>query len=130
FGERRGRAGRGCRAAGRVAAGGAHGLRSRGVDRLEAPGQPRARRAWHRAPAGRALTVRLAVLGGGSWGTALGAHLVRAGHEVRLWVREGSIADEINARHSNGLYLPGVALPEALAAGTELPKSVEGAQTL
>jgi glycerol-3-phosphate dehydrogenase (NAD(P)+) len=74
--------------------------------------------------------VRFAVLGGGSWGTALAAHLARAGQSVRLWVREASIAQEINERHRNSRYLPGVALPDALTAGSALVPSLEDAETL
>ena len=45
--------------------------------------------------------MRLAVLGGGSWGTALGAHLARSGHDVRLWMRDGALARSINERRES-----------------------------
>jgi glycerol-3-phosphate dehydrogenase (NAD(P)+) len=74
--------------------------------------------------------VSLAVLGGGSWGTALAAHLRRAGHPVRLWMRSAPLAEEVNRRHTNALYLPGVALPEGLAATTDLEEAVGEADTV
>jgi glycerol-3-phosphate dehydrogenase (NAD(P)+) len=73
--------------------------------------------------------VRLAVLGGGSWGTALGAHLARSGHEVRLWLRSPEVARAINDRRENPVYLPGVALPAGLAATTDLAGATAAAET-
>jgi glycerol-3-phosphate dehydrogenase (NAD(P)+) len=74
--------------------------------------------------------VRFAVLGGGSWGTALAAHLARCGHAARLWTRDAAIAREINERRQNAAYLPGVILPETLQATSELAVSLEGAETV
>ena len=71
--------------------------------------------------------MNVTVLGGGSWGTALSAHLVRAGHAVRLWVREAALAREIAERHENTRYLPGVTLPEEIAASSDLASSLDGA---
>ena len=59
---------------------------------------------------------RLAVIGGGAWGTALAATLQRAGGEVTLWVREADIVATINAHHENTLFLPGVALDPSIVA--------------
>jgi glycerol-3-phosphate dehydrogenase (NAD(P)+) len=75
--------------------------------------------------------VRITVLGGGSWGTALSAHLVRSGHEgVRLWLRDPRLAEEINLLHRNPRYLSGVELPPGLAATTELPSALAEAETV
>jgi glycerol-3-phosphate dehydrogenase (NAD(P)+) len=74
--------------------------------------------------------MRIAVLGGGAWGTALGAHAVRAGHEVRLWVRGSERAAAINERHENPAYLPGVPLPEGLRAETDPPAVITGAEMI
>jgi len=71
--------------------------------------------------------MSIAVVGGGSWGTALAAHLVRCGREVRLWLLEADVAAAINERHENPAYLPGIALPEALAATTRMEEAVAGA---
>jgi glycerol-3-phosphate dehydrogenase (NAD(P)+) len=62
------------------------------------------------------------IVGGGAWGTALAQTLRRAGRKTLLWVREAEVAAEINARHSNTPYLPGVALDAALEATGELER--------
>ncbi len=71
--------------------------------------------------------MKVAVLGGGSWGTALAAHAVRAGHATRLWLRDPALARTIRETRENPRYLRGVALPEGLETGTELAWAVEGA---
>ena len=58
--------------------------------------------------------MKVAVVGGGSWGTSLAAHLVKTGHDVNLLVRDGVRRDEIATRRENSRYLPGVLLPAAL----------------
>lgn len=63
--------------------------------------------------------MRLAVLGGGSWGTALAAHLARCGHEVCLWVRDAELVRVISTQHENPRYLPGVSLPDEVRATTD-----------
>ena len=62
----------------------------------------------------------IGIIGGGAWGTALAQALRQAGRSVRLWAREADVADEINARHANTAFLPGVALDPALRATTAL----------
>lgn len=61
-------------------------------------------------------TTKVAVLGGGSWGTTFAKVLVDAGCAVRLWVREPELAEAINAKHENVGYLPGITLPAGLVA--------------
>ena len=70
----------------------------------------------------------IAVIGGGAWGTALAAHLVRCGREVRLWVLEPEIAEAIREHHQNRVHLPGVALPGDLGATTRLDQAVAGSE--
>ena len=74
--------------------------------------------------------AELAVLGAGSWGTALAAHLTRAGHHVRLWARDPGVAQAINREHASPGYLPGVTLPAALAATEDLAAALAGAPTV
>ena len=69
----------------------------------------------------------VAVLGAGSWGTALAALLARQGHAVTLWGRDAAVAEAINTRHENPRYLPGLALPDALVATTDLAAALAGA---
>ncbi|MFZ5470302.1 MAG: NAD(P)H-dependent glycerol-3-phosphate dehydrogenase, partial [Myxococcota bacterium] len=70
---------------------------------------------------------RVAVVGGGAWGTALAAHAVGRGHEVALWTHEPEVAEEINSRHTNSVYLQGATLPEKLCASAVMPEVLEGA---
>ncbi|MEI2416039.1 NAD(P)H-dependent glycerol-3-phosphate dehydrogenase [Orrella sp. JC864] len=58
--------------------------------------------------------LRVAVLGAGAWGTALAA-AAAALHPTVLWSRSPEQARELAARHENTRYLPGIALPPALA---------------
>ena len=60
------------------------------------------------------------VIGGGAWGTALAQTLRLAGREVRLWARETDTVEEINDRHVNTLFLPGIGLDHHLTATTSL----------
>ena len=63
---------------------------------------------------------RVAVIGGGAWGTALASVAARGGHAVHLWVLEPEVAEAINTQHENTAYLPGVTLDAAITASTEM----------
>ena len=69
----------------------------------------------------------VAVLGAGSWGTTLADLLARKGLSVKLWAYEPEVADSINARHENDLFMPGEALAPALVASNDLATVVSGA---
>ncbi len=73
--------------------------------------------------------ARVAVLGAGSWGTALAALLDGAGHEVILWSFEPEVADSVNTEHGNP-YLAGVTLSGSLKATTDLAAAVDGADVV
>jgi glycerol-3-phosphate dehydrogenase (NAD(P)+) len=70
---------------------------------------------------------KIAVLGGGAWGTALATTVLRAGHDCALWARDGETVAAINSRHENPRYLPGIALDPALAATADLDAALAGA---
>lgn len=63
---------------------------------------------------------RIGVVGGGAWGTALAHTLALAGREVVLWAREAETVADINERHVNRAFLPGVPLAESLRATSSL----------
>ena len=71
--------------------------------------------------------MRLAVIGGGAWGTALAAVAVRAGAAVSLWARDPGIVEAINRRHENPQFLPGVALDPGVLATTDAAAALAGA---
>jgi glycerol-3-phosphate dehydrogenase (NAD(P)+) len=70
---------------------------------------------------------RLAIIGGGSWGTALAAAARRAGSEAVIWARDPAVAAAIGERHENPHYLPGIALDPAIAATNDLAAAIAGA---
>ncbi|GAA0444184.1 NAD(P)H-dependent glycerol-3-phosphate dehydrogenase [Lentibacillus halophilus] len=67
---------------------------------------------------------KIAVLGAGSWGTALSIVLADNGHDVRLWTHRSEQAKEINTFHTNETYLQ-VQLPMKLKAYDKLEEAVE-----
>ena len=69
----------------------------------------------------------VAVLGGGSWGTALAIHLAREGRRVRLWARDPVLVDEMIGASENARYLPGLPLPASVAPTASLAAAVDGA---
>jgi glycerol-3-phosphate dehydrogenase (NAD(P)+) len=71
---------------------------------------------------------QVAVIGAGSWGTALALVAARNKHRVRLWAREREVAEGINAAHTNPFYLSDIELPENIRATTSLEEAVEGAE--
>ena len=77
--------------------------------------------------ANRAGGWRVAVIGAGSWGTALALHAHRSGHEVTLWARREQLAQQIERAGENVAYLPGQELPAALRATADAGAALEGA---
>lgn len=71
---------------------------------------------------------RVAVLGGGSFGTAIANIVADNGHSVCLWLRSEERAAQINTEHVNEAYLPGLALNPALRASTDLTDAVAQAE--
>jgi glycerol-3-phosphate dehydrogenase (NAD(P)+) len=71
---------------------------------------------------------RLAIVGGGAWGTALAMVARRAGSTLRLWARDPDVVAAINQRHQNPLFLPGVTLDPAITATTDMAFATERAE--
>ncbi len=70
--------------------------------------------------------IRIAVLGGGSWGTTLADMLCRKGFEVGLWVREKELVKEISVKRENTWYLPGIKLSDRLFVSSEAGQVLKG----
>lgn len=71
--------------------------------------------------------TRVAVLGGGSFGTALASIAADNGCQVRQWLRDASLVDSINRDHRNPRYLPDYAINPRVEASTQLEWVLEGA---
>jgi glycerol-3-phosphate dehydrogenase (NAD(P)+) len=69
-----------------------------------------------------------AVLGAGSWGTALSVHLAKQGHQVRLWGRDARLVEEMRVRRANAVYLPDVTLPKGVSVTAELEEALGRAE--
>lgn len=74
--------------------------------------------------------MTIGIVGAGSWGTALGVHLARAGTPVRLWARETEIVDGAHAERRNPWYLSDVPLPAGLDVTGDLAATASEVDTL
>jgi glycerol-3-phosphate dehydrogenase (NAD(P)+) len=72
------------------------------------------------------MSFRVAVLGGGAWGTALAMQMRRAGHGVRLWARDAAMVEAIG-RGENPRYLPGVEIDAGIEATTDSAEALAAA---
>ena len=67
-----------------------------------------------------AQDLKIGVIGGGAWGTALAQVAADGARDVVLWARETAVVDSINAQHENTLFLAGVALSPTIRATEDL----------
>ncbi|MFQ6007069.1 MAG: NAD(P)H-dependent glycerol-3-phosphate dehydrogenase [Woeseia sp.] len=71
------------------------------------------------------MSLRVGLMGGGSWGTTVGA-LIARNTSVTLWARDPVTVEEINGQHTNRKFLPDANLPKRLVATTDIQEAVEG----
>ncbi|MDX2034617.1 MAG: NAD(P)H-dependent glycerol-3-phosphate dehydrogenase [Blastocatellia bacterium] len=71
---------------------------------------------------------KIAIIGAGSYGTALALVAARGGNEVRLWAHSAEVADALRRQRENPVYLPGFALPESIAPTNELAEALDEAE--
>ncbi|MCM0583316.1 NAD(P)H-dependent glycerol-3-phosphate dehydrogenase [Weissella diestrammenae] len=69
----------------------------------------------------------IAVLGAGSWGTALANVVAENGHDVRLWAHRKETVDEINKHHMNKRYLGDRVLQASIVATDDMQQAIDGA---
>ena len=76
--------------------------------------------------------TRIAIIGGGSWGTALALTLSRSPrqHEITLWVHDAALADEIRRQRENITHLPGHTLPQQIRITHDIKEAVAGASII
>ena len=82
------------------------------------------------APSDTGSRPTVAVLGSGSWGTALAVHLARSGHRVILWGIETAELEAMARDRVNERYLPGVRLPDGLEIEHDFARAVAAAEQL
>jgi glycerol-3-phosphate dehydrogenase (NAD(P)+) len=72
---------------------------------------------------------RIAIIGGGAWGTGLAIILGRKeGHHVSLWAHEADVCQAITERHVNERFLPGCTIPGSVVATTDLHQALHEAE--
>jgi glycerol-3-phosphate dehydrogenase (NAD(P)+) len=74
--------------------------------------------------------MRAAVLGSGSWGSALAKVLSDRGHDTRLWGRRPELAEAIERTRENATFLPGARFADTLTATSDLAFALDGAELL
>ena len=73
---------------------------------------------------------QIAIIGAGSWGTALAVVAARAGHGVRLWSRNAAVVSSINKQRVNVSYLSSTAIPDEVTATGDLKAALHDASTV
>ena len=71
---------------------------------------------------------RIAVIGAGSWGTALALVAARSGNEIRLWEFQPELAAALARDRENKFYLPGFPFPETIQPTNDLAEALDGAE--
>ncbi len=74
--------------------------------------------------------MKVAVIGAGSWGTALSQVAAVNGHSVVLWARRGEVARRLNESHRNPDYLSDVVISERVRATNDMADALDGAEAV
>ncbi len=74
--------------------------------------------------------MRIGIIGGGGWGTALSLVLESRGHAVSLWVYEADLAREMSRSRVNDRFLPGVSVPDSIRITSSLAEASQDVETL
>lgn len=76
------------------------------------------------------MNYNIAILGGGSWGTAVSKLLSENDHTVKIWFRNEEKAEIVKKTRENKHYLPGIKIPEKVYITSDIKEAVEGAQII
>src|SRR5947208_16697237 len=72
--------------------------------------------------------MRAAVIGGGSWGTALASVLGSNGHDVTIWSYETDVAEALATKRENPRYMPGLQVPPTVTGTHDFARALAGAE--
>lgn len=72
--------------------------------------------------------MKVAVIGGGAWGTAFSIYSSLLGHSVSLWVREKELVEQMREKRENSYFLPGIKIPENISIYSDIGESVKGSE--
>lgn len=96
---------------------------------MAAPFEPQPLVAWYRTTIWEERLSRVAIIGGGAWGTGLAIVLGRKGaHDVRMWAFEKEVCDSISHHHRNEVFLPGYEIPRCVTASNRFQDVLDGAE--
>lgn len=70
------------------------------------------------------MEAKIAVIGAGSWGTAIAALLARKNYDVKLWARDERLINKINSSHKNPQYLTDVSIPSSVTATNDIEEAL------
>ena len=73
------------------------------------------------------LMKKIAIIGSGSWGVALGIYLAKNGNQVKIWSFLEEEKDKIN-NEKKCIYLPNVEIPESIVCSCDFREVLEGAE--
>lgn len=73
------------------------------------------------------MTKRTAIIGAGSWGTALAIIAARVGHDVTIWSRDPEVVNSINEQRVNSRYLTSASIPDRVNATNEVAAALDQA---
>lgn len=76
----------------------------------------------------RGTMRKIAIIGAGSWGTALALVAARAGNQISLWAHSSEVADGLKSDRENKIYLPGFNLPDSILPTDDLAEALTGAE--
>lgn len=74
--------------------------------------------------------MKLAVIGAGSFGTAMAVVASRCQNEIVLWAHDPRVSEAITATRANSFYLPEIAIPDSVRATSSLADAVDGCDAL
>jgi glycerol-3-phosphate dehydrogenase (NAD(P)+) len=74
--------------------------------------------------------MNISIVGGGSMGTGVAAHLASLGHKVHMWVREPEVVEGINNERRNHIFLKDITLPEGIKAFNDMESALRDAEVV